>query len=156
MRSENRPFATSELDQRGGSGGGGGGVKWSQEIANWNYEEIGITLEIGSCGGFDKSRQPKWFGNFPHIFSWSAGRLASNRETGRYLQNSVCVIFFCGFNRWCQWYTTCNTLLYLCLWLGFLLCLDGTLLVFFFCLCFIHPCGSHNFSVFYTTTHWGV
>jgi hypothetical protein len=24
---------------------------------------------------------------------------------------------------------------------------------FFFCLCFIHPCGSHNFSLFYTITH---
>jgi hypothetical protein len=105
--------------------------------------------EIDSCGGFDKSSQPRWCGCFPRMFSRSAVRLVSNKETGCYLRGSVCVIFSCGFNRWCLWCTTCNKLVYVCLRLGFLLCLDGTFFAFFISRTFFYPCGSHNISVFY-------
>jgi hypothetical protein len=153
MRCEGRPFGTSELDQCGGRGG----VKWSQEIANWNYEEIGITLEIGTCGEFDKSRQPKWFGNFPHIFYWSAWKLSSNgKPVGIYKILCVLCSLEATIDDASDILHVIRYYIYICLWLGFLLCLDGTLLAFFFCLCFIHPCGSHNFSAFYTTTHWRV
>jgi hypothetical protein len=76
--------------------------------------------------------------------------LASERETGCYLRVSVFIIFSCGFNRWYQWYTTCSTLVDLCLWLGFFLCLEATLFVFFLSLSFIYPCVSHKYSVVYT------